>query len=151
MPNRLTRMFAGLMSRCSTPEACAAASASASLMPMSRTCPAGIGPFLRSASFSEPAGHSSITRKGRPSLEGARVVDVDDMRMPGQPSRRRHLADEPAAITFGEQHPVIHLHGDLPAHRQLPAPVDGGEAARAEDAADPMSGNVGCRDHDPSA
>ena len=67
MPNRLTSMFAGLMSRCSTPEACAAASASASLVPMSRTCAAGIGPFLRSASFSEPAGHSSITRYGRPS------------------------------------------------------------------------------------
>lgn len=62
MPNRLTSMFAGLMSRCSTPEACAAASASASRMPMSRTCAAGIGPCLRSASFSEPAGHSSITR-----------------------------------------------------------------------------------------
>jgi hypothetical protein len=54
-------MFAGLMSRCSTPDACAAASASASLMPMSRTCAAGIGPFRRSASLSEPAGHSSIT------------------------------------------------------------------------------------------
>ena len=35
---------------------------SASLMPMSRTCAGGIGPSPRSASFSEPAGHSSITR-----------------------------------------------------------------------------------------
>jgi hypothetical protein len=67
IPNRLTKMFAGLMSRCKMPEAWAAASASASLRPMSRTCPAGIGPCLRSVSLSEPAGHSSITMNGRPS------------------------------------------------------------------------------------
>jgi hypothetical protein len=60
MPKRFTRMFAGLMSRCSTPAWCAAASPSAIFIPMSRTCPAGMGPFLRSASFSEPAGQSSV-------------------------------------------------------------------------------------------
>jgi len=61
-PYRLTRMFAGLMSRCSTPAACAAARASEILIPMSRTCAGLIGPPLCSASCSEPAGHSSITR-----------------------------------------------------------------------------------------
>jgi hypothetical protein len=62
MPYRLTRMFPGLMSRCSTPAACAAASASLSFTPMSRTLAGPAGPCLRSMSFSEPPGHSSITR-----------------------------------------------------------------------------------------
>jgi hypothetical protein len=70
------------------------------------------------------------------------------MRVTGQSPGRRHLAEKPAAVTLGEQRPVIHLYGDFPADRQLPAPVHGGEAARAEDAADPMPGNVRCRDHD---
>jgi hypothetical protein len=61
-PYRLIRMFAGLMSRCSTPAACAAARASAILTPMSRTCAGLIGPSRCRASASEPAGHSSITR-----------------------------------------------------------------------------------------
>jgi hypothetical protein len=38
-------MFAGLMSRCSTPTACAAARASEILTPMSRTCAGLIGPL----------------------------------------------------------------------------------------------------------
>jgi len=58
---------------------------------------------------------------------------------------------EPAAVTLGEQHPDVHLDGHFPADCYLPAPVDGGEAAGAEDAADPMPGNVRCRDHDPLA
>jgi hypothetical protein len=90
-------------------------------------------------------------RVGSAVAEGARVVDVDDVGMARQPSCRRHLAEEAAPVTFGEQHPVVHLHRDFSAYRDLPAPVDGGETAGAEDAADPMSGNVRCRDHDPLA
>jgi hypothetical protein len=70
------------------------------------------------------------------------------MRMTGQPPGRRHLAEKPAPVTLGEEHPVVHLDRDFPADGELPAPVHGGEAARAEDGADPVSGNVGCRDHD---
>jgi hypothetical protein len=88
---------------------------------------------------------------GPPVGERARIVDVDDMRVAGQPPGRRHLAEKPAPIAFGEQHAVVHLDRDFPADRQLPAPVHGGETARAEDAADPMPGNVRCRDHDRSA
>jgi len=61
MPYRLIKMFADLMSRCSTPTACAAASASAILIPISRTFTGAIGPFLSTASLSEPPGQSSIT------------------------------------------------------------------------------------------
>jgi hypothetical protein len=70
------------------------------------------------------------------------------MRMTRQPPGCGHLAEKPAPVTLGEEHPVVHLDRDFPADGELPAPVHGGEAARAEDAADPMPGNVRCRDHD---
>jgi hypothetical protein len=84
-------------------------------------------------------------------MEGSRVVDVDDVRVPGQPSRRGHLAEEATAVAFGKQDPVVDLHGHFPADGELPAPVDGREAPGAEDSPDPMPGNVRCRDHDPPA
>ncbi len=67
MPYPLTRMLAGFTSRCSTPAACAAASASATRTPMSRTSPGLSGPSSRSRSASDPPGHSSSTMYGRPS------------------------------------------------------------------------------------
>jgi hypothetical protein len=73
------------------------------------------------------------------------------MRVTGQPPGRCHLAEEPAAVTFGKQHAVVNLHGHFPADRYLPAPVHGGEAACAEYAADHMAGNVRCGDHGPLA
>jgi hypothetical protein len=60
-------MLPGFTSRCSTPAACAVASASAMLTPTDRTSSAGSGPPRCSRSTSEPRLHSSITRYGRPS------------------------------------------------------------------------------------
>jgi hypothetical protein len=37
------------------------------------------------------------------------------MRVTGQPPGRRHLAEKPALVTLGEQHPVVHLDRDFPA------------------------------------
>nr|WP_262380623.1 hypothetical protein [Nonomuraea sp. PA05] len=61
-PYRLSRMLAGFTSRCSTPCACAAASASAMRAPTSL---ASAGESTRPAS--DPPGHSSSTMYGRPS------------------------------------------------------------------------------------
>jgi hypothetical protein len=50
-PRPVNRMFSGLMSRCSTPTACAAASASAIAAPMPSASSTGSGPSaIRSAS-----------------------------------------------------------------------------------------------------
>ena len=84
---------------------------------------------------------------GPPVGERARVVDVDDMRVPGEPPRRRHLPDKPPAIPLAEQHAVVHLDGHLAADPQLPAPVDGGEPTRAQHAPDLVPGDVRCGDH----
>src|SRR5215470_17582578 len=44
------------------------------------------------------------------------VVDVDDVRVAGQPPGCRHLAEEPPPVTFGKQYPVADLYRDFPAH-----------------------------------
>jgi hypothetical protein len=62
-------------------------------------------------------------------IEHSRVVYVDDVRVPGQPSRRGYLTEEAATITLGEQDPIVDLDRDFPADGELPAPVDGGEAS----------------------
>jgi hypothetical protein len=66
-PYGLIKMFPGLISRCKIPAACAAARASARSAPIRQASPGLIGPLRRNSSLSEPAGHNSITRYGRPS------------------------------------------------------------------------------------
>jgi len=39
------------------------------------------------------------------------------MRVTGQAPGRRHLAEKPAPVAFGEEHPVVHLDRDFPADR----------------------------------
>jgi hypothetical protein len=84
-------------------------------------------------------------------IEGPGIVDVDHVRVPGQPARRGHLAHEPPPVAVAEQHPVVHLHGHFPADRYLPGPVDGRVASPAENAPDLMPGNVRCCDREAPA
>ena len=84
---------------------------------------------------------------GPPVPQGPRVVDVDDVRMPGQPPGRVDLTEEAPLVTLGVQDPAVYLHGCLPADGDLPGPVDGGETTRAEYAGHGVPGNVWCRNH----
>ena len=66
-PWGVTRTFAGLMSRCSTPAAAAVTIASSTRSPMPATRAGGSGPSARMISASDRDGTSSITIHGRPS------------------------------------------------------------------------------------
>jgi hypothetical protein len=61
-PSGVTRRFAGLMSRCTMPSACAEATASAACATRSAAVSGAIGVPLRSSDESGCPGTSSITR-----------------------------------------------------------------------------------------
>ena len=135
------------MSRCSTPAACAAArrvgDPDADVAHLRRAHrPAAVQRIVQRARRAQL--HHQV---GPPVGQCARVIDVDDMRVAGEPSRRRHFPDEPLhAVPLAEQHPVVHLDGHLAADRPLPAPVDGGEPARGPECPDLVPGDVRCGD-----
>jgi hypothetical protein len=100
----------------------------------------------------ERAGRAQFHHQVRPPVtQRSRVIDVDDVRMPGQPPGRGHLADEAPLVTLGLQDPPVNLHRRLTADRYLPRSVHRGEATRAEHTADSVSRNVRCLNHTQTA
>ena len=124
-PKSVTRMFAGLTSRCSTPSACASASASAILTPTSRAS-AGVSGAIRMRSAYDPR-HSSMIRYGCPSSVTPGVEEVDDVRVAGHPAGRPRLAQEPPLVAFALQRRFSTLTATSPAR---PTPGSPGTPSR---------------------
>src|SRR5262249_5913656 len=64
-----------------------------------------------------------------PVREDAGIVQVDHVRMAGQPPGRLCFAKEPATITFVEHRPAVDLYRDLTVHGFLNGPIDHAEPA----------------------
>ena len=126
------RMFAGLTSRCSTPRACAAASASAIRTPRSRTrCSLRRFSGL-SQEVSEPPG-AQLHHQIRPLVsQNAGVVDGDDAGVTGHPACRAGLAQEATLLRLGLQRALVDLDRNPPVERVLPGLPHGSEATTGQ-------------------
>ena len=132
-PRAVTKMFAGLRSRCTMPAACAASSASAICTPRPTTVPSDIGPARHHLEQRLPAQqlHDEVGRSVR-LRRLADVVDRADVRMVQRRGRARLALEAPQVFFRRRERRRQQLHRDIAAELQIVRLVDLAHAAGAD-------------------
>ena len=127
-PSAVSRTFSGLTSRCTIPEACAAASPSSTPAMISSAVAGGNRPLSLSSSLERAPGHV-LHRQVQERAVGALVEDGDHV-LVRQPRHRLGLADEPAdEFLVPGQFGVHDLERHLAVKPRVGGPVDRGHPA----------------------
>ena len=123
-PKASTRALSGLMSRCRRSASWAVCTAAQSWMTSATAAAGSSGPEVRScvaqgATFDELLDQVGQARVGR-----ARLVDDDDVGVPGEPAHGQRLPLEAGPVGLAEAGVGEDLDGDLPPELGLVGPVD---------------------------